>query len=574
MAANDDPQALVDKYIGDTTRTYDVAREAFEQGVEYFKTELTHDKVKRDWIDEQTSMLDVLTVAKDARCTYQASRSEHGPISRWASRLPDQIMYYGSVLDVFVQSHPEVAALAWGAMKFVLMGVIDNARLFAKIAEALTLVGESLQRVELYSKLYSASEILPIIARLYGHILLFLKKAIKWYQANRWWRAFKSVSEPYDIGYKATVDQIRACTASLDTAADSAAKVELRGVTLMQTQSVESLNAVDGKLRQLQNAFAKYASQLSLMEGKLDNVCQVTSGKIITLGRFLGVNSNPVSGTYALSHQISADVLDNKESLRDLQLAEILNELGCSGNAHRRLNESRALSKRRQSWQYAGQESLNLVNTIRRWASSNSSALLVVQGSPLTEAKLKDLAVSVVDYGQAAGASAIWALSENKKPRSPSTDRTLLWKTLIAQALRHNPECLSHNGVKLSALQFKVNHSDNEWRTLFSQVVSKLSKCVIVIEASDIFEGFGYDPARVRDFISMFQLAAEEAAKQGSAVKIFIASYCSDRSAIANLSTSGRAFTAFLARPRLVNKRATKRARVVDRKARRTVVFN
>jgi hypothetical protein len=121
MAAKDDPQALVDKYIGDTTRTYDVAREAFEKGVEYFKTELTNDQVKKDWIDKQTSIQDVLKVAETARSDYQASQSGRGPISRWASRLPDQIMYYGAVLDVFVQSHPEYAALAWGAMKFVLM---------------------------------------------------------------------------------------------------------------------------------------------------------------------------------------------------------------------------------------------------------------------------------------------------------------------------------------------------------------------------------------------------------------------------------------------------------------------
>jgi hypothetical protein len=158
-------------------------------------------------------------------------------------------------------------------------GVIDSARLFAKIAEALTFVGESLQRVEVYSKLYSPSEILPTIARLYGHIMLFLKKAVKWYKKSSWWRAFKSVSEPYDIGYKETVDQIKACTESLDTVADSAAKVELRGVTLMQTQSVTSLNAVDGKLQRLQDVFTKSVSQLASVEGKLDGLFQVVSSK-------------------------------------------------------------------------------------------------------------------------------------------------------------------------------------------------------------------------------------------------------------------------------------------------------
>ncbi|KIW81989.1 hypothetical protein Z517_05015 [Fonsecaea pedrosoi CBS 271.37] len=555
MAAKDDPQLLISAYIGDTTRTYDVAREAFEKGVEYFKKEVTNDKVKKDWIDKQTSLQDVLNVAENAHRDYQASHSQGGPISTWVSRLPHQIMYYGSVIDVFTQSHPEYAALAWGAIKFVLMGAIDHARLFAKIAEALTLVGESLQRVTVYSKLYSPAEILPTIARLYGHVILFLMKAVKWYKKSSWWRALKSVSEPYDIGYKETVDQIKACTASLDTVADSAAKVELRGVTLMQTQSVTSLNAVDSKLEWLHGAFAKSVSQLALVEGKIDSLFCVASS------------------THALSHQISGDVLDNKERLRDLQFAEILNELGVGEDAIRRLDQCRAIYKRRQPWKHAGQESLNLVNVIRSWAASNGSALLVVQGSPLTEAKLKDLAVSVVDYGRAAGASTIWALSESKKSRPQSTDRTGLWKTLIAQALRHDPTMPNQNDLKLSASQFKLHHHESEWRTLFSQVVSKLSKCVVVVEASDVFKDFNYDPARVCDFISMFQLAADEVASRGGVVKILIASYCSDRSALADLSASGRVFTAFVARPKPINKKATKRARAVDRKARRSVVF-
>lgn len=37
-------------------------------------------------------------------------------------------MYYGGVLDALSQHHPEYVALAWGAVKFVLMVRIRSTR--------------------------------------------------------------------------------------------------------------------------------------------------------------------------------------------------------------------------------------------------------------------------------------------------------------------------------------------------------------------------------------------------------------------------------------------------------------
>lgn len=103
------------------TRTHDIAREAFEKGVAFFKQELGPNQVQREWIDNHTSLNDALLAAETARLKYEDSKAEQGAIAKWASQLPDQIMHYSSIIDVFVSSHPEYAALAWGAIKFVLM---------------------------------------------------------------------------------------------------------------------------------------------------------------------------------------------------------------------------------------------------------------------------------------------------------------------------------------------------------------------------------------------------------------------------------------------------------------------
>jgi hypothetical protein len=41
--------------------------------------------------------------------------------ARLLAKVSSRILYYGNVLDMISQHHPEYVALAWGSAKFVLM---------------------------------------------------------------------------------------------------------------------------------------------------------------------------------------------------------------------------------------------------------------------------------------------------------------------------------------------------------------------------------------------------------------------------------------------------------------------
>ena len=63
-------------------------------------------------------MEEVQSAVADAKARYVAGRQNNN-VSIWLSKLSTRISYYGNIMDVLVQHHPQYAALAWGAMKFL-----------------------------------------------------------------------------------------------------------------------------------------------------------------------------------------------------------------------------------------------------------------------------------------------------------------------------------------------------------------------------------------------------------------------------------------------------------------------
>jgi hypothetical protein len=50
---------------------------------------------------------------------YESTRNSR--VASWLHRLSRRIHYYGRVLDVMVQHHPEYVSFAWGMMKLLFM---------------------------------------------------------------------------------------------------------------------------------------------------------------------------------------------------------------------------------------------------------------------------------------------------------------------------------------------------------------------------------------------------------------------------------------------------------------------
>ena len=94
------------------------AQEAFDQALEKLKKTSTKKWEKRRLILEATSLRDVLDLVAAAQDRYVNEHTK-SKTRTCITELSKRVCYYGKVMDVLVQHHPEYVSLAWGAMKLV-----------------------------------------------------------------------------------------------------------------------------------------------------------------------------------------------------------------------------------------------------------------------------------------------------------------------------------------------------------------------------------------------------------------------------------------------------------------------
>lgn len=95
-----------------------MAGEVFQAAAERFASELTFDGGKIVIARDASSLEDLHGLVTEAKHKYEDCR-KNKKTRRWLGEFATRLQFYGSIMDVLVQHHPEYTALAWGAMKFL-----------------------------------------------------------------------------------------------------------------------------------------------------------------------------------------------------------------------------------------------------------------------------------------------------------------------------------------------------------------------------------------------------------------------------------------------------------------------
>lgn len=98
------------------------ATSAFEEAQAIFERQGTRDPKKKNRLQsiQATTLADVLDIVNTAQEHFK--NQDESKTRRYIQGLSQRICYYGNIMDVLVQHHPEYVSLAWGAMK-LLFGV-------------------------------------------------------------------------------------------------------------------------------------------------------------------------------------------------------------------------------------------------------------------------------------------------------------------------------------------------------------------------------------------------------------------------------------------------------------------
>ncbi|KKY38513.1 putative chromosome transmission fidelity protein 18 [Diaporthe ampelina] len=209
----------------------DPAQLAYESALNILKSTLTTGEYQTPWLHRQSSMRDVRDAVVRALDEYKA-KSKGNKVQEWLSSCSERVMYYGAIFDTFAQHHPEYVSLAWGAMKFLFISVLNHEELLSEISKAISNLADVLPRTELHSVLYPTARMQEAVSLLYAKIMEFVVKAIKWCKKGKARHAIAAVAHPFGLKFKGIIDEITRRSRGVDELANAASKAEIRDLHL------------------------------------------------------------------------------------------------------------------------------------------------------------------------------------------------------------------------------------------------------------------------------------------------------------------------------------------------------
>ncbi|KAG9764582.1 hypothetical protein KCU73_g901, partial [Aureobasidium melanogenum] len=243
----------------------DIAQAAYDEALRNLKQELGNNG-KLAWLYGQTTMNGVLSVIGQARARAIPTDSRWSRVSGKLDAISSRTIYYGGVLDTLAQHHPEYVSLAWGAIKFVLMGIIEHGELLQKFAQAFVEIGDALHLATCSVLIYGTVTIEATTSQLYLQIMRFLSKAVEWYAKNPIRRMLSAVASPWELKYKDCLEQIRSCVSRVNNHAVRASWAEIRVVHDGLSEQGTKLDGVEVVVSGLQS---KLDEMLKLLQHQL-----------------------------------------------------------------------------------------------------------------------------------------------------------------------------------------------------------------------------------------------------------------------------------------------------------------
>ena len=238
----------------------------------------------------------------------------------------------------------------------------------------------------------------------------------------------------------------------------------------------------------------------------------------------------PSLGHKAITESIHEEVLNINPRIYDIQFSTILKVMEPKQCPIEILEKAYSLAKRVSIPSVPSRDTAVLQESLGAWLSRDGSSLFLVEVGPRAEAKAKEFATDVIKLLQPSY-GVIWNLSWIRSNGNMPSMIDMI-KSLIFQALRHDPTLLHSHPHEMNITKFQSNHTEAEWIGLMTHIFSRLSKCFIIIEAEDIFLTHRDMPEWIQHFFELFQTLVDQAHSTGNLLKILVVGYGARHTAI------------------------------------------
>ncbi|ETS86248.1 hypothetical protein PFICI_00076 [Pestalotiopsis fici W106-1] len=477
-------------YRGDVQNREEIAKNAYSIAKAHLEQTTSLKNHEKAWLFGAPSIEDAQRAVAESMANCEA-KHDSSKVRKWLHRASELICHYGTVLDVFVQHHPEYVSLVWGLWKLIFTSILNHGETLRVLAKSITQIGERLPRIRIASELYPTGQMRIAMESLYVEILGFLMKAYGWCNESILKRVYHSVARPPALQYGDTLERIEICSNSIAEIATLASQAELRVMHTSQdgklADIISKLETADREREAEFRGLHHLVSTLSISHEQLEQKVDLVLSLLHATG--LTINDLLVKTTSYHSIQMNAHVNTN-ERLSDMQVSQALAALSSSFQDPYTCYQQQLLLRKRRAAGIAPGAATNefwLSPELRAFASNRDSDMIILAGAFNIRAAIKDFGVDVISSLTRSKINTVWALdgANNEGTQWSSADllRYLTWQVL--RACNFTEKQMS---VRFS--QFQTSQTPQQWMQLFKEAVKHVGDQLylvvdlVVIQAS------------------------------------------------------------------------------------------
>ncbi|KAF7534382.1 hypothetical protein G7054_g6263 [Neopestalotiopsis clavispora] len=397
----------------------------------------------------RNNMEEVQAVLERCTKTYTERRNS-SKVKLWLQKLSSKINYYGNIMDVLVQHHPEYVSLAWGTFKFLFVAVQNHEAVVSFLAKALARISDALPRMEFYSILYPTDRMRNLIQDVFSQLLEFFCRAFEWYREGTFKHIIHSITRPVELSYEDIVGRIEELSRSIDQQAVSASQAELRRIHSKIDVLIYKLDT-----REQLGGQAVLLKKIDAQQEALQNMRQ----QIVVLQ---AINSSAA--------------IDTNHRPNDLQFSGIVTSLGAS-----------SLCDPWKAYLYQ----LTLSKRQRRQAVIGSE-LVVVKGSFSTRIAVRNFCVGMLEQLHEANIPKLMVLKSPQQDEhnhlSSRVSTIDILKNLTLQALRLSQSTATEKTMSMTCSQFQTATTAKEWFDLFELAICRFKTLVYVVVDLEVLD--------------------------------------------------------------------------------------
>lgn len=298
---------------------------------------------------------------------------------------------YSQIMDMLVSQAPEYVALAWGAIKIVLVIQINHEELKKKVKEYMDQIKLKFEMIDHLTELVPKANLVAAVAKVYELFSRFLAKAVKYYSMNMSKARITAFLKPWKVNLQSIVDAIDQAFADIKDishfhgllashASLGLGRENLRNTeksVKMHEESLKRLGGLEQMMQQVQAMVISFSKEGDVQQtANLLRQCVNETLQEPEQGRKSRAHDEAIQ-----EHEVAADhapdpnVVTDAESLLDDLFVELRESRQDASRREMAIEQTSEMRGHRTK-----QRNIMRIEEVMGWVESESSRLLWING--------------------------------------------------------------------------------------------------------------------------------------------------------------------------------------------------